>query len=72
MADEQSNKMTGRDVFICIDNTGATKSLTVGKPYRVISMCRDCIYELHIFIKNDNHRMMWYKNSLFRPQNDKD
>ncbi len=69
MNKRSQNKMTGIDVYICIDNTGETKYLTIGKPYRVIQMCRDCIYDIYFFIKNDKRRESWYKSSRFRPRN---
>ena len=69
MSDKQSNKMTGIDVYICIDNSREEKHLTIGKPYRVVSMCRDCVYDIYFLIKNDTRQTTWYKSTRFRPRN---
>jgi hypothetical protein len=68
LKDKLSKKMTGIDVYICIDNTGQKKYLTIGKPYRVEAIIRDQFYCQHIWIKNDKSVKCWCKIELFRPR----
>jgi hypothetical protein len=72
MSKRFNKKMTGIDVYICIDNSNEQKCLTIGKPYRVLSICRDCVYEQFVFIKNDKQKEGWYHIKRFRPRNSED
>jgi len=68
MKNKKSKKLIGIDIYICIDNSNEKDTLTIGKPYKIISMCRDSMFNLYIFIKNDTGHEAWYKNKNFRPR----
>ena len=65
------NKMTGKDVYICLDNTGEKGNLTMGKPYRLLAINRDYTFELYVLIKDDTLELGWYKLNKFRPRNER-
>jgi len=60
--------MIGIDVYICIDNTDEKQYLTIGKPYRVIQMCRNSFFDIYYLIKNNKGIKDWYISSRFRPR----
>lgn len=68
---KHSQKLTGNDVYICIDNSDNTKLLTICKPYRALLMYRQDDF-LYILIKANNRQEMWFKLNRFRPRNIKD
>lgn len=52
--------MVGIDVFICINNTDVDKYLTIGKPYRVLAINRDHLFNLYFFVKNNKRQEVYY------------
>ena len=72
MTDKRSHhKMTGIDVYICINNTNE-KYLTIGRPYRVIAIIRDHLFNQYFYIKNNKGEERYYPNWTFKPRNEKD
>jgi hypothetical protein len=64
-------KLTGIDVYICIDSKDE-KFLTVGRPYRVLSIIRDHLFNLYYYIKNNKGEERYYPSWRFRPRNSED
>lgn len=64
--------MTGNDVYICLDNSGKEEYLTIGKPYRVLAINRDHLFNLYFFVKNNKRQEVYYPSWRFRPRNSED
>ena len=60
MSKRSNKKMTGIDVYICIDNKDQEKYLTIGRPYRVLFINRDHLFNQYYFIKNNKRQEMYY------------
>lgn len=72
MTDKRSHhKMTGIDVYICIDNKDE-KYLTIGRPYRVIAIIRDHLFNQYFYIKNNKGEERYYPKERFKPRNSED
>jgi hypothetical protein len=64
-------KMTGIDVYICIDNSNEEKDLTLGRPYRVLLIRRDNL-DIKILVKTNKRIERWFNLERFRPRNNKE
>jgi hypothetical protein len=72
MSEKRSHhKMTGIDVYICINNTDE-KYLTIGRPYRVIAIIRDYLFNQYYYIKNNMGEERYYPMWRFKPRNSED
>jgi hypothetical protein len=69
---EKRKKLTGIDIYICINNINEKEYLTIGRPYRIIQICRDNYNEILFMIKNNKNEINWYNNSLFKIRNKQD
>lgn len=56
-------------MYICKDNVGAEDTLTLGKTYKIIRLCRDEVYNVWVFIKNDCQEEAWYSTKRFTLKN---
>jgi len=65
-------KMVGIDVYICINNTDKEQYLTIGKPYRVLSIGRDHLFNLLFCVKNNKREELFYPSWRFKPRNERD
>ena len=65
-------KLLGIDVYICIDNKEVEKYLTLGKPYRVLAIIRDHLFNLHYFVKTNKQIEMYFPSWRFKPRNSED
>ena len=65
-------KLVGIDVYICIDNKDEEKALTIGRPYRVLAIIRDHLFNQYFYIKNNKQEEKKYPIWRFKPRNEKD
>jgi len=73
MSEKRSHKkMVGIDVYICIDNTDEKGYLTIGRPYRVIAIIRDHLFNQYFYIKNNKGEEKYYPIWRFKPRNSND
>lgn len=72
MEKRSHKKMTGIDVYICIDNKDIEKYLTIGRPYRVIAIIRDHFFNQYFHIKNNRGEERYYPKERFKPKNSED
>jgi len=73
MSEKRSHKkMIGFDVYICINNIGEEGYLTVGRPYRVLALIRDHLFNQYFYIKNNKGEEKKYSIWRFKPRNEKD
>lgn len=72
MNNRSHKKMLGINVYICINNIDVDKEITIGKPYRILAINRDHLYNLFYYIKNNKRQEMYYPAWRFRPRNSKD
>lgn len=64
-------KLIGIDIYICINNTDE-KYLTIGRPYRVIAIIRDDLFNQYFYIKNNMGEEKKYPIWRFKPRNSND
>lgn len=64
-------KLTGIDVYICINNQKEEKELSINKPYRAILIGRNGL-DLVILVKTNKQIERWFNIERFKPRNEQD
>ena len=64
-------KLTGIDVYICIDNKNENY-LTLGRPYKILAIIRDSLFNQYFYIKNNKGEEKYYPIWRFKSRNNND